>query len=354
MVELRSYTCTSCGASLQVNPDLTECTCQYCGSHIYIYNEYAEQAKYAFKTSYNSEIGRLKGLEDYNRHKDFIKNLKIDYSKELNELQYNKFHVLFIFLIIFGFPIIWLQPMNLFMSLSLLGIKLSFGDLNNLDNKISGLAVIFYILILLVTYYCKINLAYNNSLILRDNFILKHKFTLSYEEYKEILGKYCPSVDSCKNLINNISNQEENYFILDLYTKKLQHRYKVCKIISIIILSISFIIFSFLAIVFVLGVHDVSHQDFIFAFELLCCFIYDCFVCFIFLILFGIKPLIRVKKDIKTILEAYITYNLLNVSLIFLLLFVPFIVSVPIAILSFILQMQNNHYYSNIKFIKKV
>ena len=351
MVELRSYTCTSCGANLQVSSDLTECICQYCGSHIYIYNEYAEKAKYAFKTSYNSEIGRLKGLEDYNRHKDFIKKLKANYSKELNELQYNKFHSLFIFLIVLGYPIIWFQPMNLFLGLSLLGVKLSFGDLSNLNNKINGLAFIFYILILLVTYYCKINLAYNNNFILRDSFILEHKFTLSYEEYKDILGKYCPSIDECKNLINNISNYEEDYFTLDL-CMKLRHRYKISKVFSIIFLFTSFIIFSFLAIIFIIGKQYVSHQDFIFVFELLCCFIYDCIVCLIFLILFGIKSLVRIEKDIKTVTEAYNTYNLLNVSLIFLLLFVPFIVSVPIAILSFILQMQNNHYYNNIK--KKV
>lgn len=38
-MKLIDLTCSKCGATLQVNPELSKCICQYCGNEMLIDNE---------------------------------------------------------------------------------------------------------------------------------------------------------------------------------------------------------------------------------------------------------------------------------------------------------------------------
>ena len=71
-MKLIDMQCTKCGATLQVNPELSKCMCQYCGNEMLIDNEVQKhdvQISNGFDFGYQQEIGRRKAIEDIERKK---------------------------------------------------------------------------------------------------------------------------------------------------------------------------------------------------------------------------------------------------------------------------------------------
>lgn len=71
-MKLIDMQCTKCGATLQVNAELSKCMCQYCGNEMLIDNEVQKhdvQISNGFDFGYQQEIGRRKAIEDIERQK---------------------------------------------------------------------------------------------------------------------------------------------------------------------------------------------------------------------------------------------------------------------------------------------
>lgn len=67
-MKLIDLTCSKCGASLQVNPELTKCMCQYCGNEMLIDNEIQHHSlDNGFEFGYQAEIGRQQAQQEMQR-----------------------------------------------------------------------------------------------------------------------------------------------------------------------------------------------------------------------------------------------------------------------------------------------
>lgn len=66
-MKLISLTCDKCNATLQVNPELKRCICQYCGNEMLIDDESIQvhhQMDNAYQTGYQMEMGRQQAYVD--------------------------------------------------------------------------------------------------------------------------------------------------------------------------------------------------------------------------------------------------------------------------------------------------
>ena len=96
-MKLIDLTCSKCGATLQVNPDLKKCMCQYCGNEMLIDDEtihhnlncikYIKSRTLRFlvnciKSTQHStkEVYKLVPLQDFSEHSD------IDWSQSISNI----------------------------------------------------------------------------------------------------------------------------------------------------------------------------------------------------------------------------------------------------------------------------
>ncbi len=67
-MKLVELNCPKCGALLQVNDELTRCTCNYCGNEILIDNEQRElKITGGYDFGYGNAYGRLQAEYDFNQ-----------------------------------------------------------------------------------------------------------------------------------------------------------------------------------------------------------------------------------------------------------------------------------------------
>lgn len=73
-MKLIDLTCSKCGASLQVNPELTKCMCQYCGNEMLIDNEVQHHSlDNGFEFGYQAEMGRQQAQQEMHDNKPLFK-----------------------------------------------------------------------------------------------------------------------------------------------------------------------------------------------------------------------------------------------------------------------------------------
>ena len=76
-MKLIDLTCSKCGATLQVNPDLKKCMCQYCGNEMLIDDEVVHiQLDNGSNFGYQQEMGRQKFKEQLGTIDNQISQLK--------------------------------------------------------------------------------------------------------------------------------------------------------------------------------------------------------------------------------------------------------------------------------------
>lgn len=64
-MKLIDLTCSKCGATLQVNPELSKCMCQYCGNEMLVDDETVHhQVDNGFEIGYQAELGRQQAIQD--------------------------------------------------------------------------------------------------------------------------------------------------------------------------------------------------------------------------------------------------------------------------------------------------
>lgn len=64
-MKLIDLTCSKCGATLQVNPELTKCMCQYCGNEMLIDNEVQHHSlDNGFEFGYQAEMGKQQAQQE--------------------------------------------------------------------------------------------------------------------------------------------------------------------------------------------------------------------------------------------------------------------------------------------------
>ena len=67
-MKLVELNCPKCGALLQVNDELTRCTCNYCGNEVLIDNEQREvKITGGYEFGYGSTYGQLQAAYDFNK-----------------------------------------------------------------------------------------------------------------------------------------------------------------------------------------------------------------------------------------------------------------------------------------------
>ena len=67
-MKLVELDCPKCGAKLQVNEELTKCTCNYCGNEILIDNEQREvKITGGYEFGYGNTYGQLQAAYDFNQ-----------------------------------------------------------------------------------------------------------------------------------------------------------------------------------------------------------------------------------------------------------------------------------------------
>lgn len=91
-MKLIDLTCSKCGATLQVNPELTKCMCQYCGNEILIDNEVQHHSlDNGFEFGYQAEMGRQQAQQEMQRQA-IIQQQKIDNEQYIKRLQIEEEH----------------------------------------------------------------------------------------------------------------------------------------------------------------------------------------------------------------------------------------------------------------------
>lgn len=86
-MKLIDLTCSKCGATLQVNPELTKCMCQYCGNEMLIDNEVQHHSlDNGFEFGYQAELGRIHARQDFiKEQKERERQEQIAKQKELEK-----------------------------------------------------------------------------------------------------------------------------------------------------------------------------------------------------------------------------------------------------------------------------
>ncbi len=63
-MKLLSLTCPNCGANIEVNAELTMCTCNFCGKQFLVDDEYKRERKYNEQEGYDFENGRIRAQKE--------------------------------------------------------------------------------------------------------------------------------------------------------------------------------------------------------------------------------------------------------------------------------------------------
>lgn len=92
IMHLVDLTCTKCGAILQVNSELTEATCNYCGNRMLIsrpeHKEHIISYKNAYQDSYDIEKGKLQAQLDIQEDIRLREEEKLrEYEEQQKELE---------------------------------------------------------------------------------------------------------------------------------------------------------------------------------------------------------------------------------------------------------------------------
>ena len=76
-MKLIDLTCSKCGATLQINPELSKCMCQYCGNEMLIDNEVQHHSlDNGFEFGYQAEMGKQQFKEQLGAIDNQISQLK--------------------------------------------------------------------------------------------------------------------------------------------------------------------------------------------------------------------------------------------------------------------------------------
>ena len=86
-MKLIDLTCSKCGATLQINPELSKCMCQYCGNEMLIDNEVQHHSlDNGFEFGYQAELGRIHAQQDFiKEQKEKERQEQIAKQKELEK-----------------------------------------------------------------------------------------------------------------------------------------------------------------------------------------------------------------------------------------------------------------------------
>lgn len=69
-MKMIDLSCTKCGATLQINPELSKCICQYCGNEMLIDEEIQQsEITNGFDLGYQAELGRQKAMADIEKER---------------------------------------------------------------------------------------------------------------------------------------------------------------------------------------------------------------------------------------------------------------------------------------------
>ncbi len=63
-MKLLSLTCPNCGANIEVNAELTKCTCNFCGKQFLIDDDYKRERKWNEQEGYDFEQGRIRAQNE--------------------------------------------------------------------------------------------------------------------------------------------------------------------------------------------------------------------------------------------------------------------------------------------------